>query len=767
LRGIQSIYSDEKYNKWNYDNDVTNFRSFNILSGTTELISHLKQTYSGVTIKNNLELSIVNGGNIQFKDPWLIDYPDPLYGYNLRNRGMDDAGPDKLEFKSRPSPFYPDYSTSYSGDVYQGVFLGQMPDPSDPNKPYYSVKAESPQTININGRDHTFYFQNWEASPSNGVTFQNASSLETAVVFNSSGTTVKAVMKGTELSNSTVAFNRNSQRKVVRTDNGTTQWLNRVYESMGYVWYERSTDNGSTWEIMNSGQPLSTSESRSPAIDINGVNLQHRVMIVYTQKNGDYYKIILKFFENGTCYDTEELYNEPYASYSTNTYPALSWSYNGYIVVVWKRHVTSPYLGDCELMYWCGRANSYGVSESYETGDIDGSTDNSEYPTLAATKSSSGNSTEHHLAWQEGWNYIKYKKLTVLDQEEMLWEGTTETPSSGCSYPTNYYPSININSGGTVGLVWVGSPYYGSTSTKVIYRSKGSSWSSTFGQYGNSVHSPTLGYYSSSSHIIGWGEGTTSFTNKVLRWGSVKTLSTTGKDIQMYNTNSLSNMKAISFQSVSSPYSFASSETIYSLSKGSDMSNGKQCVLFTDAGEFFLRVGDINLDDENICFEKSEEDILLTKLTDLNSNLVTEAFNITDNSKFEFSVEYGFINAENCKKLLGSNNSVTFKIGIIDANSDEVIGCFDKFIFSSKNELPTGSKKYSLNTKGIEASEIYMRINVESEIESKYSIAEIISDSKVFALDKENVQDVTFSELLVIQDYSLLQNYPNPRLRYS
>ncbi|MFH2029297.1 MAG: hypothetical protein ABIJ40_01555 [Bacteroidota bacterium] len=69
MRGIQSIYSDEKYNKWNYDNDVTNFRSFNILSGTTELISHLKQTYSGVTIKNNLELSIVNGGNIQFKDP--------------------------------------------------------------------------------------------------------------------------------------------------------------------------------------------------------------------------------------------------------------------------------------------------------------------------------------------------------------------------------------------------------------------------------------------------------------------------------------------------------------------------------------------------------------------------------------------------------------------------------------------------------------------------------------------------------------------------
>ncbi|GBD90636.1 hypothetical protein BMS3Abin04_01353 [bacterium BMS3Abin04] len=127
LRGTQSIFSNEKYNEWDYDNNVKNFRSFDILPNINEITAKLKPTYSGVSIRNSLESSSLSGDSIQFKDPWLIDYADPNYGNNKRNRGMDNDGPDKLEFKSRPSPFNPDYTTSYNGDVYKGVFPGQNP----------------------------------------------------------------------------------------------------------------------------------------------------------------------------------------------------------------------------------------------------------------------------------------------------------------------------------------------------------------------------------------------------------------------------------------------------------------------------------------------------------------------------------------------------------------------------------------------------------------------------------------------------------------
>ncbi|MFH1528733.1 MAG: hypothetical protein ABIG69_19165, partial [Bacteroidota bacterium] len=200
IQGDQAIYSNEKYNNWNADKtDIKNHHGFTITPLTNTLTSKFEGTQPDITIKNNLESSPVNGGDVQFKDPWLIDYPDSLYGYNLRNRGMDDAGPDKLEFKSRPSPFYPDYSTSYSGDVYQGVFLKQGYDEFTQiwTPPYYQVKAESPQPIYVQGKTRNFYFHKWEGT---GASFQSSANLETPVVFNQANATVKAVMKGTQLS---------------------------------------------------------------------------------------------------------------------------------------------------------------------------------------------------------------------------------------------------------------------------------------------------------------------------------------------------------------------------------------------------------------------------------------------------------------------------------------------------------------------------------------------------------------------------------------
>lgn len=207
LQGSQKIINYNKYQKWLNEPDVINHRTFNIEPSTNFLTSQFNQTHDLIKIRNTLEETTVNGGLVSFKDPWLIDYPDPLYGNSLRNRGMD------APFKQRNSPFFPDYTTNYNGDVYKGVFLNQ---PYTGNNPvYYSVKTDYEQNIFLNqtGRTHKFYFQGWSASPQGSAEFQNANLTETPVVFKQANATVQANLKGTQLSNNSSAYSKGSQRK--------------------------------------------------------------------------------------------------------------------------------------------------------------------------------------------------------------------------------------------------------------------------------------------------------------------------------------------------------------------------------------------------------------------------------------------------------------------------------------------------------------------------------------------------------------------------
>jgi hypothetical protein len=155
ILGDQTIIGNQKYNNWNEDfSDVKNHHTFTITTETNELTSRFIPTHSGVTVKNVLEGTNVTGGTLAFRDPWFIDYPDPAFGNQKRNRGMDNA-----EWYSRTSPFYPDYTTSYNGDVYRGVFLDQF---IEEGNPYYKLWAGS-QLINLGSPIgvRQFYFQNW------------------------------------------------------------------------------------------------------------------------------------------------------------------------------------------------------------------------------------------------------------------------------------------------------------------------------------------------------------------------------------------------------------------------------------------------------------------------------------------------------------------------------------------------------------------------------------------------------------------------------
>jgi hypothetical protein len=99
----------------------------------------------------------------------------------------------------------------------------------------------------------------------------------------------KAMYKGVSKSDNAAGFSNTSQRKFVRDLAGN---LHKVYESMENVWYELSTNNGSSWTIMNGGAPLGASKSKLPSID----NYGNSVVIVFQEETYSGSKISLRTF---------------------------------------------------------------------------------------------------------------------------------------------------------------------------------------------------------------------------------------------------------------------------------------------------------------------------------------------------------------------------------------------------------------------------------------------------------------------------------------
>ncbi len=239
LHATPSVFQGQKYNLWDDNPDVRNHHLFVVRENIDRYNSNLKPTDPTITIKTDLiDLPGTAGGDIQFRDPWYIDYQDPQYGNNWRNRGMQGA-----LFHDRPSPFYPNYDTVYLGSIhpYRGVFLNEN-EQFDPNKPYYSVGAPQPNTFTIGGNNYQAYFQNWEGT---SVRYQNANAAQTGVVFTSSNATATAKYKLHLASSSANVTASNTQRKIVRDFSGQ---LHMVYESAGLIWYTHKYNGHQNWE---------------------------------------------------------------------------------------------------------------------------------------------------------------------------------------------------------------------------------------------------------------------------------------------------------------------------------------------------------------------------------------------------------------------------------------------------------------------------------------------------------------------------------------
>lgn len=299
FHGDPDIYSGEKYTKWNEIADVNNHKEFHITSQFDGLLVSNFQSTRNAIVKNAMfENQSISGGSILFRDPWLIDYADPNYGGNMRNRGFD------APFIAKSSPFNPNTSGSSPGYEYKGVLLNQPAIIS--NDPYYSLRASqflTPQYTHrywlwgnpLNAGD--WIFKGWQTNGMADVvpdpnSANNIPEYQTnAVVFSGADAMVNANYKAHLHSNTPISTIQsecptcpNSQRKLAIDSDGIHHL---VYESAGRIWYTTSYDGtGNHWtpEIpLDDGLQV----CRYPNITTSGTN----VYVVWNQEGDVYLRV--------------------------------------------------------------------------------------------------------------------------------------------------------------------------------------------------------------------------------------------------------------------------------------------------------------------------------------------------------------------------------------------------------------------------------------------------------------------------------------------
>jgi len=535
---------DYKQHHWN--NEIAEnklLHGFQAISSGSQYSRFMDMHYG--KIEARLESSFISGkGNFQFQDPWyaLSDNSQPE-NYWISVNGMYEP-------------------TGKEGATDQGVFLDQSGPPLW-NIPYYSVKAEQTQNINLGSPQgmRTFYFQNWSGTE---VQFENASTLQTGVVFKDdiSGVDpiVSANYKGHLLSNNSAGFSSNSQRKFISDANGNKHL---VYESQGNVWYTKSTNNGSTW---------------LQEVKLNDDGIQAKGAAIATSSDGYLYilyqcdhnvsgnpnpaLILSQYSNNGTLRWRINVCD--LSSYTYNTIPVIS-AINGYVFVVHKPSISS---GLVMTEYTLSSGN---ITQTV-VRNIPGTTQYSSNPSLATTATSVPQ--KHMLVYQESYYGIYYKQWTVATDFGSL---VTSNLTSGVGYSLNSAPSIIDFATGSR-LCWVGSNYSG-TSKRVVFRDPENLYQ--FWTFGYGVASPSINKTDgNTAYFIGWSDGNgASFqiVDNHLSYSYIKTLTgLQGISVQLSNGSGANTMYAMTFYNGGLPYALTQSNSLasyYSMSKENTNSN--------------------------------------------------------------------------------------------------------------------------------------------------------------------------------------------------
>ena len=730
LQGSQKVLSNQKYNYWLNEQNVVNHHSFIIEPSTSQLTSQFNPTNSGIAIKNSLEGTNADGGNIKIKDPWLIDYADTSYGGTLRNQGMS------AQFREQTSPFMPNLTSAYNGYVYKGIFTGQLFNSGT----YYSVGSLSEQTISVNNQNRKFYPFKWGGT---GVTLQGEYNPETGIVFTSSDAVATATLKGQLMSNSTTGISSNSQRKMVRTDNGI---YHVVYESMGNVFYTHSLT--SNFEGEWAPDQIVYDNAKNPAIEYNG-NIVKIVLEYYDpvySAQVDLWLLTYELEANGRYENSEaEVFTTCPSSYFGNAKPVISYNAAG-VALVYRNNSTEGLKVKTKWLLngtWTWQAEStipqtdaYSINPSI-IGEIG----------IIHIAFESQSSIKYKLAYNQGLNWLYYSLIDL---------------SAGSGFSQNNYPSISLSEGSnkSVMVSWTGI-YLAAADKKVAKEQEESirryaavakvgystSWGG-FSNFSNNVkYTNNNSLNTSAGSILAWSESNGQYSKYVRRktdgtYDAITSLSSNGIQTMVSNGSAFDNMKAMVFNTqTSAPYLLNKCTDSFPLNKVGktetvDISYGRSGVVEKNGIEFLFSIGDVLLDGQTIKFVERVDTLPVVSIDEMNLVARTNTFGLSSESELIFSDYYYVVN-KNLASSLSDEFNVAFKCELVNAATNLVVGAFDNVTYNKLNVQQYDNPSYLVDCSGIETGNYYLRLFTTVNEDVNFFISDIQRDDIV--LEKSNL----------------------------
>ncbi|HEX2866062.1 MAG TPA: T9SS type A sorting domain-containing protein [Ignavibacteriales bacterium] len=601
--------------------------------------------------------------------------------------------------------------------------------------------------------------------------------------------TLTAYYKHSKYSGTSTAFSNSSQRKIVRTPNGS---LHLVYESMGKVWYEMSTDNGVSWRLMNGGKPLVSEDAKLPSIE--AYDIDSRIFITFQKKleNGfppDSYLIELMVYNVDGDSPQDILDAWQSAPYSYNANPVVAFDFNQYVsdrVAVAFQDNSSSAPG---ILYRLAGLNSTNLHYEWKNSAarINGTDENSVNPSIksiyySANISKYNTDQKFHIAFEQQGNgsSVNYSLLNINRSGAASVSAPVDISSD--IFPTstdeNEKPLVTVVNGVPY-ISWLHYSDWTYLHEAALARSTSGSWD-LFDTYGKedditSVHMNNVGQ---NDFVLAWNVD--GYGNEFVRSTSMSTpyfTNTSGRDLQVANGSDFTNTRLISFMTDAVPYYFTTSNPMstgtlakVTLSKETDGQNTSKTlesrtgIIKINDASFRATLGEIKAGDSYVKFRDIENDFTTEKET-FPYALESKEFNTSDKTVLSYTSEFTMNDSVKMSSIFPKDlESLTFSLELVDAKSNELLKRLSSRKFNSNSISMGKPQAFRLDLNGIGSRTVKLRISYDMKTKDSVKVEyKLLNYYKPEGkIKKGSYVDLSFSEVKPVTEYGLSQNYPNP-----
>lgn len=229
--------------------------------------------------------------------------------------------------------------------------------------------------------------------------------------------------------------------------------------------------------------------------------------------------------------------------------------------------------------------------------------------------------------------------------------------------------------------------------------------------------------------------------------------------MQLSNGTTETTMYALAFNTSSQPYYIQTAQVNFN-QQPAPVDEEREGIVSEEDAQIFFNIGEVVVDNEQISFVEIPDTASINSQQTANQYLVSEPFSLNDNSEFFYSVKYGLTDSLAVSGMLNGNENVTFKVELLDAVTNAVLGVFDEVTYDQFNIMPYENIAYQVNTNGIGERMVKLRLVIGSNFAPEYAVSQNYDTES--SLAKMNYKQINYQGSLAVKEYALAQNYPNP-----